>query len=603
MSIHAEDGLQYTWEDTASGTSGMAPRTQYSAMLPPLKTKDAIVVAPGEGRYAVYDGNGYMTNPSDPDDYGVGDTVGGMLRFLSFGPANQVPVAVNDTATTPEDTPIDIDVLANDSDPDGDPLTIIAVTDGSIGTVTISNASCCVTYTPNPDANGLDQFTYTITDGNGVTSTATATVDVTVTAVNDAPVAQDDAYTTDEDVALTVPAPGVLGNDSDVEGDALTAVLQTGPTSGALTLNQDGSFDYTPNADFNGSDSFTYVANDGALNSNPATVSITVNPVNDAPVITSTPVEEASVNAEYQYQVTAMDAEGDAITFALDAGPAGMAMDAAGLVTWTPTLFDLGDHTVTVSASDGSLTGTQSYTLTVIPAGAGTDGPVFFSNVSNLVGPPGVATPYNNANIYAYDGAAYSAVLYFIDTMGFQANIDGLQMVDADTFYVSFANTELTTVPGIAAVQDEDVLFYDAGTWSLYFDGTAQGLTTNGHDIDAISVVDGTLYFSTVGNSDVGGLGSADDGDIYSWDGSSFSRVFDASVVGLPGVADIDGLTVKGTTFYMSFNRDAGTSVPGIGTVEDEAVVSYDGSTWSLYFSGPGLDADDGQDIDAVHVP
>jgi hypothetical protein len=60
---------------------------------------------------------------------------------------------------------------------------------------------------------------------------------------------------------------------------------------------------------------------------------------------------------------------------------------------------------------------------------------------------------------------------------------------------------------------------------------------------------------------------------------------------------------VKGTTFYMSFNRDGGTNVPGVGAVEDEAVVSFDGSTWSLYFSGPGLDADDGQDIDAVHVP
>jgi VCBS repeat-containing protein len=510
---------------------------------------------------------------------------------------------VDDTATTPEDTPIDINVLANDSDPDGDPLTIIAVTDGSIGTVTISDANCCVTYTPNLDANGLDQFTYTITDGNGVTSTATATVDVTVTAVNDAPVAQDDAYTTDEDVVLSVTAPGVLGNDNDVDGDALTAVVQTGPAGGALTLNSDGSFDYTPSAGFSGSDSFTYVANDGVLDSNLATVSITVNPVNDAPVITSVPLTEAPVNALYQYQVTATDAEGDAITLALDVGPVGMAMDGAGLVTWTPTLFDLGDHAVTVSASDGSLTSTQSYTLRVVPAGAGTDGPLFFSNVSNLVGPPGVAEPYNNANIYAYDGDVYSAIVYFIDTMGFQANIDGLQMVDGDTFYVSFSNDELTTVPGIAAVQDEDVLLYDAGTWSLYFDGTAQGLTTADHDIDAISVFGGMLYFSTLGNANVGGLGAADDADIYGWNGSAFSRVLDASGVGLPNVADVDGLTVKGTTFYMSFNRNAGTNVPGVGTVQDEAVVSYNGSTWSMYFSGPGLDGDDGQDIDAVHVP
>jgi FtsP/CotA-like multicopper oxidase with cupredoxin domain len=83
MTIHAEDGLRYTWQDGAT-VMAAAPREQYSVMLPPLKTKDAIVVAPAEGRYAVYDGNGYMTNPSDPNNFDVGDEVGGMLRFVSF---------------------------------------------------------------------------------------------------------------------------------------------------------------------------------------------------------------------------------------------------------------------------------------------------------------------------------------------------------------------------------------------------------------------------------------------------------------------------------------------------------------------------------------
>ena len=83
MTIHAEDGLQYNYQDGATVVAA-APREQYSAMMPPLKTKDAIVVAPAAGRYAVYDGNGYMTNPSDPNDFAVGDEVGGMLRFLSF---------------------------------------------------------------------------------------------------------------------------------------------------------------------------------------------------------------------------------------------------------------------------------------------------------------------------------------------------------------------------------------------------------------------------------------------------------------------------------------------------------------------------------------
>lgn len=90
MTIHAEDGFQYNWQDSA-GTATPAPRVQYSAMLPPVKTKDAVIVAPGEGRFAVYDGNGNMTNPSDPENESVGDSVGGMLRFLAFNAAPPPP--------------------------------------------------------------------------------------------------------------------------------------------------------------------------------------------------------------------------------------------------------------------------------------------------------------------------------------------------------------------------------------------------------------------------------------------------------------------------------------------------------------------------------
>mgnify|MGYP003572592609 FL=1 len=86
MMIHAEDGLPYTYQAGAT-VAGTAPRTQYSAMLPPLKTKDATILVPATAtRLAIYDGNGSITNPSNPDDVAVGDTVGGMLRFLSFGP-------------------------------------------------------------------------------------------------------------------------------------------------------------------------------------------------------------------------------------------------------------------------------------------------------------------------------------------------------------------------------------------------------------------------------------------------------------------------------------------------------------------------------------
>ena len=106
---------------------------------------------------------------------------------------------------------------------------------------------------------------------------------LTVSAVNDAPAAAADAYSTAEDTARTVAAPGVLGNDSDPDGNPLTAVLGSGPSHGTLTLNANGAFTYTPAANYSGSDSFTYRASDGTLTSNLATVTLTVTAVNDAP--------------------------------------------------------------------------------------------------------------------------------------------------------------------------------------------------------------------------------------------------------------------------------------------------------------------------------
>ena len=106
-----------------------------------------------------------------------------------------------------------------------------------------------------------------------------------MTPSNDAPVASGDSYATAEDTLLTIAAPGVVGNDSDVDSASLTAVLVSGPASGTLTLNANGSFSYTPNANFNGSDSFSYRASDGTLTSAAVVVSITVTPVNDPPVV------------------------------------------------------------------------------------------------------------------------------------------------------------------------------------------------------------------------------------------------------------------------------------------------------------------------------
>src|SRR6185312_8654413 len=111
-----------------------------------------------------------------------------------------------------------------------------------------------------------DSFTYKVNDGTLDSNVATVTI--AVTAVDDAPVAANDSYTTDEDTALTVAAPGVLGNDTDVDSTTLTAVVVAAPAHGKLTLNANGSFTYTPAANYNGPDTFSYKVNDGSLDSN-----------------------------------------------------------------------------------------------------------------------------------------------------------------------------------------------------------------------------------------------------------------------------------------------------------------------------------------------
>src|SRR5207247_2528279 len=118
----------------------------------------------------------------------------------------------------------------------------------------------------------------------GQINSGIATVSITITGANDAPMAVNDSYTTAENTTLNVAAPGVLANDSDVDGNTLSAILLSQPTHGSLTLNGNGSFSYTPAADYNGTDSFTYKANDGQADSGIATVTITITGANDAPV-------------------------------------------------------------------------------------------------------------------------------------------------------------------------------------------------------------------------------------------------------------------------------------------------------------------------------
>lgn len=201
-------------------------------------------------------------------DSGGQSVSSGDLTFVTLE-QNDPPIAVADSATTSEDTAAVIDVLANDSDPNGDALSLASVGQPGNGSVTI-NADQSVTYAPTPDFNGNDSFTYVVGDTGG--ETAIGNVGVAVAAVNDAPVAQNQAVST----VIDTPAAITLGA-ADADGDTLTFAVVTGPTFGTLTGSAP-NLTYTPNAGFLGADSFTFQADDGRASSNSATVSITVQP-------------------------------------------------------------------------------------------------------------------------------------------------------------------------------------------------------------------------------------------------------------------------------------------------------------------------------------
>ena len=194
---------------------------------------------------------------------------------LTITGTNTSPVALDDSSSTPEDNPVTVNVLVNDSDADGDTLSISGVTQPADGKAIIQGTS--VLYTPNLNYFGPDGFSYTITDGRG--GTATASVSIDVTPVNDPPLAYGDTYTTTQGSSLVVNPPGILQNDIDVDGDPLTPILITDVSHGTLALAPDGSFTYDPAAGFSGIDQFTYLVSDGDGNSAPVTVSINVTPL------------------------------------------------------------------------------------------------------------------------------------------------------------------------------------------------------------------------------------------------------------------------------------------------------------------------------------
>jgi len=290
------------------------------------------------------------------------DQSAGQTFTITVNPVNDAPVALDDAYSTPEDTTLNVGVpgvLSNDTDLEGNPLTAILTVDVGVGTLTL-NANGSFEYIPAAAFNGIVTFKYKANDG---ADSNEATVTINVSSVNDVPVANTDDYSTDEDTPLNVlPADGVLTNDTDDDSDPLTAVWVSDPSHGTLTLNFDGSFDYTPDSNYNGPDSFTYKANDGTADSGVATVNITVNPINDAPVADDQIDEDALVTDEdvpLSAAVTASDVDvPTTLTYSTTSNPTNGVItswdSATGDFVYTPNPNYNGPDSFTFVANDGT---------------------------------------------------------------------------------------------------------------------------------------------------------------------------------------------------------------------------------------------------------
>lgn len=338
-------------------------------------------------------------NGPDSFEFRMNDPFGGTdvgVVNINMNPVNDPPVANDDTVNlTDEDLPVDLTVIGNDFDVDGDDLTITGFSDlPDHGTVTI-NPDNTITYDPDPDYNGLDSFVYILCDPDGECDTAT--VNITINPVNDPPVLDDENETTNEDTPITI---DVLNGDVDIDGQivpsTVTIVPGEGPSNGTITnINATtGEITYEPNADFHGTDTFMYeVCDDGkdagddappGILCSTATVNITIDPVNDEPVLTAIPDQTVNENDTLMVNLSCTDVDtatvGDSLTLAVFNAPPGAVLtdngDGTGTIVYTPD-FDVVVHpnfqalfnNVNVVCTDdgaGNLSDNDPFRITVI---------------------------------------------------------------------------------------------------------------------------------------------------------------------------------------------------------------------------------------------
>lgn len=347
--------------------------------------------------------------------------------------SNSAPQALDNSYTIDEDGLLTISasgLLENDSDSDGDQFSAMIVDAPLTGTLSLNSDGGFV-YTPTVDFHGDITFTYQATDTLDLSNQATVTI--TIASINDQPIASDDNYTIDEDASLMITATGVLSNDLDVDGDTLAASLISDVSEGNLTLQGDGSFVYTPTVDFHGVVTFTYQAEDATTVSNLATVTITVNSINDVPVAVdnsySTLIDTSLVVNASGVLDNDSDADHDALSAILvDAPNSGtLILESNGSFVYTPTIGVTGEITFSYQATDAVdlsnlaivtvtvsavpvPTPTHTSTPTVTPTRTNTPTRTAIPTRTHTATPTATSTPTSTATKTATPTATYTPV-------------------------------------------------------------------------------------------------------------------------------------------------------------------------------------------------
>jgi len=480
-----------------------------------------------------------------------------IIRVLETGSIteNIAAIARDDSATALQNTPVDIDVLANDTDADGDPLTLSIFEVPNNGTVTINDNNTAapnddfVTYIPNIDFSGTDQFVYQIDDS---TVTDTATVSITVDAldpVNTSPAARNDSAATLQDIPVNI---NVLANDTDADGDPLILSIAEAPSNGTVSINDnntdtdpsDDFVTYTPNAGFNGTDQFVYQVNDSS-ESDVATVTVTVDDIqsNQSGFLLGLD-NAATLNSTRMDDEDIVLYDGNNFSLFFDGSDVGL-----GLPKLRITAFDM------ISDTEILMSLNREVELEGI-------GLVDDSDIVKFTATALGETTQGSFELY-FDGSD-------VELSANSEDIDALTRLPNGTLIISTRGGN--SVPGIAdRGNSEDLLAFSPsslgettnGSWSTYLDGSDVELEDRGkEDIDAVSIdSSGRLLLSTAQEFLTTGISGADE-DVFAFLGSSTGPdtagsfgselLFDGSNFGL-SYNDIRGLDFSvGSTDFIS---------------------------------------------------